>query len=353
MQRHILHIGLPKTGTTALQRHYFPGLPESAVCYNPPHLLEPLIEAVKLLDFGMLREDDTQFLSEILAHRSKKIRQPAVLISLEILSQRLLKFDYRGRADFLKSIFPSATVVLILRYQPDLLRSLYQQQVRQNYFLPPEEVFLPPGRGRPAGADPARSSMTIDATEWDYTGTIEYYRELFGDRFHVEFFEDYNGNMVNLGRGILESVGLKGEHHPSPAPIPKTNVSYDSTTMQILLTLARRRLAFRACAGFDSRHMRGLEREADQARFLFDAPDRHTFRKRIRNRKDFSEHPCCVFDELLIKCIRKCCATLGSHRENRYELPSDIRQCLERVSKDLNSSLPEVVHERRIPDRYL
>lgn len=116
MKNYILHIGVPKTGTTALQRHYFPRLKHPSICYNPSSIIGPLIQALRLLDFGALKKEDMKLLNNVVKYQSNKIPQDNILISRETLSQRLMKFDFVGRGRFLKSIFPNATIVLVLRY---------------------------------------------------------------------------------------------------------------------------------------------------------------------------------------------------------------------------------------------
>lgn len=237
MKNYILHIGLPKTGTTALQAYYFPRLESSSVGYNPPSIVQPLVEALKLLDFEMLTRNDLQLLKEVVASQSERIAQRTILISLEILSQRLGRFNFIERANFLKSIFPNARIVLVLRYQPALLRSLYLQFLHQNYFLTPEEVFLPFARQAFPETDMWKKNMQIDIKEWNYTEAIKYLRDIYNGQFRIYFYERFSKNLADLGKMVFSFSNQKHGDLPS-GPLPRVNVSYDSLTAHLALYLS-------------------------------------------------------------------------------------------------------------------
>src|SRR5262245_54317568 len=241
MKRYVLHIGLPKTGTTALQTHYFSKLDRSAVSYNPPALVRALIEALKLLDFGMLSPTDVQRLNDALAEQERQIEQASILISLENLSQRLGRFDFVSRAHFLRDVFPEATVALVLRYQPALLRGLYLQFLHQLYVLRPEEVFIPFATRKFSDAEHWKTRMQIDAREWNYAEAIRHLRRHYQERLQVLFYENFP-DLVTLGEEIV-TAGNCGAPDVATSPLPETNVSFDSVTVEWLHRLAQWKLA--------------------------------------------------------------------------------------------------------------
>jgi hypothetical protein len=351
MKHYILHIGLPKTGTTALQTHYFCKLDRSAVSYNPPALVRALIEALKLLDFGMLRSTDVQRLNDAIADQERQIEQKSILISLENLSQRLGRFDFVGRAKFLRDVFPEATVALVLRYQPALLRGLYLQFLHQLYILRPEEVFIPFAKREFSDAEQWKSRIQIDVREWSYAEAIRHFRRHYGERLQVLFYEDFP-DLVALGKEIV-AAGDCGTSDVPSFPLPRANVSFDPTTVERLHRLARWKLAFRANTGFESRHVRDLMEQAQQARFAFDAPDLITFADRLANPRHRSTTTYGWLDHQLFKIIRENGLGRRDSRSLRYELPEPIRSHLQQEARNLNASLAEAVPERRVPAIYL
>ena len=353
MKNYILHIGLPKTGTTTLQRYYFPKLQQPSICYNPSSIIDPLVQALKLLDFGALKEEDMKFLNNVVKWQSNKIPQKNILISLEILSQRLLKFDFVERGRFLKSIFPNATIVLVLRYQPELLRSLYQQHVHQNYFLMPEEVFIPFAKHVFPETDHWKARMQINVKEWDYKETIKYFRHCYGKQFHVLFFENHSKNILDMGRSILKFAGFHVDNGRLNSFLTKTNVSYDSTIMSMVLNITHRKLAFHSNTGFDSLHIQDLMEQANQARFIFDSDSITNFLSRLEDQQHVSRSTCSKFDKQLLRIIKTYSKLRNNFKSQRYELPEIIRSYLEQESKILNSSLNEVVDRQKIPKQYL
>ncbi|MEO1402639.1 MAG: hypothetical protein AAFV72_15525 [Cyanobacteria bacterium J06635_1] len=354
MKNYILHIGLPKTGTTALQKYYFSRLKRSSLCYNPSSLLRPLGQAIKLLDFDSLKSDDTQILKEVVKHQSQKIPQQNILISLEILSQRLLKFDFKGRGDFLKSIFPDATVVLVLRHQPELLRSLYQQQVRQNYLLSPEDVFIPFSKHKFPASERWKASMQIDVQQWNYKEAIQHFRECYGEKFRVFFFENHFKDISNIGQDILALPKSSDLDKTSQSSLPQTNVSYCAEAMCMVLEIARRKWAFNANHGFNSRHVQDLMEQAEQARFVFDATNIQDFLRRLEHQKRIPHsNVYSKFDQQLLKLVKLYGKVHNRFKPQKYELPTPIRTYLEHESKILNASLDEVIDRKIIPKQYL
>jgi hypothetical protein len=350
MKEYTLHIGLPKTGTTTLQEHFFSRLDLSCVCYNPPIVRDALIESLKLLDFRMLKPTDVDLVKAVVKHQESDIPQRDVLISLENLSQRLGRFDSYHRGKFLKSVFPQANVVLVLRNQPALLRSLYLQLVHQNYLLTPEEVFVPFSRHSFAEQDWWKTRMQIDIKEWNYREAIDHFRSLYGRTFHVHFYENYQ-DVRDVGKAILDLMNQRIDD--KPGLLPKENVSYSSFGARAMLRLAHWRLAFKANKGFASQHMHKLLEESLQARFIFDADDIQEFVNRLRNKKPLTLYTYNRFDRRVSNNINKVEARLKGWRRSRYDLPQPIKHYIEQEARELNATLGEVVDTGRIPEGYL
>lgn len=353
MKNFILHIGLPKTANTTLQKYYFPNFQEPSICFNPYSIIDPLIQAIKLLDFGALTTDDTKLLNNIVESQSNKIPQNNILISLEHLSQRLLKFDFVGRVHFLEAIFPNATIVLVIRYQPVLLRSLYQQIVYQNYLLLPEEVFIPFSKLVFQESENWKASMQINVRDWDYKNAIKYFEQYYGEQFHVLFYENYSKRVQDIGKRILEVAGIHVDNGSLNSTLPHANVSYDSITMRIVLGMAYRKLAFHPNYGFNCRYMQDLMEQSTQARFLFDAKSVEEYIIRRNKQQYVSRNTYSIVDERLLRLIRRFSKVLNRLNSQRYELPEPIKSYLENETKTMNSSLEDVVDRQSIPMQYL
>lgn len=353
MKNYILHIGLPKTATSVLQKFFFSKLQQPSICYNPSFLIDPLVQALILLDFKALTKDDIKLLKDVVEYQSEKIPQKSILLSCELLSQRLLQFNYVARADFIKSIFPSATITLVLRYQPVLLKSLYQQHISQNYFLTPEEVFIPFSKQIFRQKERWKETMQIDVKEWNYVETIKYFKDHYEKRFNVLFFENYFKNIQDIGREVLAFSGFHVDSGILNSPLPKVNISYNSTSMGIILAIARRKLAFHPNVGFDSQHIQDLMEQYKQARFIFDAISVGDFLNRLKKRRHISHTVYSWSDKQLLRIIKGYSKIHGYIKPQGYELPESIGSYLERESKILNSSLGKIVDRQMIPKQYL
>lgn len=127
MSKRIIHIGLHKTGTTFLQRHYFPGIPN--------------------LTYHTSRDFYAKFGTEELS--------ASLLISGEALSgmpwndkwKRGIGNDHSYLGFFkkavsnLKLIFPYAKIIIVFRKHGNLLISLYKQYIQEGGILPFKEFY--------------------------------------------------------------------------------------------------------------------------------------------------------------------------------------------------------------------
>ena len=125
----VLHVGLPKTGTTSLQRELFARHPGLCLVGKPLTRLDPrmhrLLTAILRLEPWEYRRVEP----ELAALVPELLDRPGdtVLISDEELSTGSLgaRVDRLTIADRLQRLFPTAEVVFTVREQSDALRSMY------------------------------------------------------------------------------------------------------------------------------------------------------------------------------------------------------------------------------------
>jgi len=343
-KQYTFHIGLPKTGTTTLQTCYFGSATCGSLAYNPPEMLWALTEAIKLHDFDMLTDADLRLLRQVIRRYEDDIPHERIFISHEILSHRLGRFCLGDRGRVLKVLFPEATVVLVLRNQPDILRSLYEQFVRQHFVIAPEEMFLP--FACPTG-EPLKDCLLIDVRQWDYAAACKSLRGLFEGRLHVFFYESFP-DLFALGEVILGLVGCR-INSPPQLTTPKLNRSYGAVAVRLTLALARFGLAFRASRGANSRRVEDLAEQAMRSRLVFDAPSVDAFLALAERTDTVSRELDSRADALFRKLIRLA-GKLGAHQP--YRFPRPLREHLTSEAGLLNEGLHEVLADTPIPEEY-
>jgi hypothetical protein len=132
-QRVFIHVGLPKTASTLLQGFVFPELRETTYI-SRPYTQEN--HAFNKLQYA----DESLYAAEELRGEIERIMRletgRAILISDELLSGApFYNFINRGFiAKRLAAILPGAEIILFLRGQRDIIRSLYNQYVKIGWF---------------------------------------------------------------------------------------------------------------------------------------------------------------------------------------------------------------------------
>lgn len=128
----LVHVGLPKTATTFLQKHVFPDLARGlGATYNDPAILRTLARAALF----PLSE------AEVAQVRERTATGDHV-ISLESLAgwNPVL---WEERAAQNRALFgPEARILLTLRDPVDWMTSLYQEMVHEGNVIPPQDFFV-------------------------------------------------------------------------------------------------------------------------------------------------------------------------------------------------------------------
>lgn len=130
MKHRIVHIGLPKTGTSSLQQNVLPQMCQIAgYDYNPPQY------KVFKKNFGVLRDDD------IYALKSHMTLQNVVISDEGIVGWNPILWEENAER-LLQLVGCEAEIILTLRDPVSLLTSVYLQKLQEGIILQPEELFL-------------------------------------------------------------------------------------------------------------------------------------------------------------------------------------------------------------------
>lgn len=144
-----IHVGLPKTASTYLQKAVFPHLKNITYIGRPYTQENFAFNSLQYAENGIY--DDSQVKQEIDKIINKVDTKNSILISDELFSgYPFYNFINRGMiAERLKKLFPDAEIILFLRGQCDLILSLYNQLVKNGWFYNDlnKTFFYSPGKG--------------------------------------------------------------------------------------------------------------------------------------------------------------------------------------------------------------
>jgi len=183
-----IHVGLPKTATTYLQKFIFPQI-KGINYFSPIHYAMP--------NYILSIEPDTK----------------PTLISDEYLSSHYF-IDIKGNksgsrftiAKRLKKLFPNARIILVLRNKEDWLKSLYVQYIKSPY--------------RPT------ISFEVFREELEKTGATDFekYVDFLNENFNevlVLHYEELKSNPRSFIKKICDFMNVE---MPSQIETRKTNV---------------------------------------------------------------------------------------------------------------------------------
>ena len=231
--RTIIHIGMPRTASTFLQREYF------------PHVSDFEFYGVDRTQYSdvfqkILYQDDSCFNVEEIRAELKPITEKNAILSNELFVGQSLYLHSTNRsrtARRLKQFFPNAEIVLMLRNQVSLLESLYSIGIYSGMTLDPEGFIrfsdIPSSLDNP-------SYPTFEEAEttegYYFSNLVELYKALFLN-VHVLLFEDFKSGPAPFAQTLSQRLNLK----TSPIKNPEKRVNKSLSARQIKLI---RRLNF-------------------------------------------------------------------------------------------------------------
>lgn len=205
----ILHIGLPKTASTYLQRHVFSHI--SAQCprliYDKP-VFDKLFKHVEecfVHDHKPLKPHLANLRGHLL-RLEKEHPEKVLLVSREQIAS-LHHIRYEEYHEAVREAFSGLDprVLIVARYQPDWLWSLYKHTVGKAGSLSPEEFYRMEGRGEETrfsyhtGADPL---------ERDFWALYERYSAWAGET-NLKFFEHFVEDEATFVDAVFAGCGLE------------------------------------------------------------------------------------------------------------------------------------------------
>lgn len=182
--RTLIHIGLPRTASTFLQRQVFPKINGydfigvDKTFYSTP--------------FQKLLYQDESLYKELGRNELIDSKAENILLSNELFCGQSFGINATNRtrtALRLKKVFPEAEIILILRNQLSLLESLYAIGVYSGVHKKPED-FLVFGKDRPR-YDTFSGNEHLET--YLLSPLIKLYKEHF-EKVHIFLFEDFKTN---------------------------------------------------------------------------------------------------------------------------------------------------------------
>ena len=208
----IIHVGLHKTASTFLQTGIFPGLKNHLLITRPYTQHNHSWNALQYADDTFFDEND--FLNEIARYKS----QPLV-ISDESLSGKPVNFGYINRTTIARRLarfFPEAEVIICLRGQKELIKSHFNQWVKEsplatrkfsefiwfsskNHLEIPDNGFHPPLSTLKFNTN----NIYLHLESLRFFELIKLYKSLFS-QVHIILYEDIKDNPNNVRLHLSE-----------------------------------------------------------------------------------------------------------------------------------------------------
>ncbi len=224
----LVHIGLHKTATTWLQNAIF----ENAEWgFASPWPRAEILDRFVLVDPMKFAAEPTRRALQPGWERANGAGSVAVL-SHERLSGNPHSggYDRRTIAERLAAVWPEARVLIVIREQRDMIRSVYRQYLREGGALSLRRYLAPSVQGQ------ARAPA-FSAAFFEYDALIDGYRRLFdSSRVLVLCYESLREDPKAFVSRIAEFAGARGT---GPVPDQRENVALSDLALLVKRPLNR------------------------------------------------------------------------------------------------------------------
>lgn len=223
----LLHIGYHKTATSWLQQHLL-GNPDAGLMapWSIPDVIDRLVRPHPL---------DWDAAAAAAFFGEGRDRAAAAGLACTLSNEELAGNPHSGAfnntiiAERLARIFPDARVLIVIRRQPDLLRSTYAQYVTRGGVLTPARYFTPdPHAFRVPGFRPSHY-------EFDRLIGL-YHRHFEAGRVRVL---PYEAMLEDREAFVLQVAEFAGGRDPGPLPADRVRPSASALTVAVQRPLNR------------------------------------------------------------------------------------------------------------------
>jgi hypothetical protein len=207
-----IHLGLPKTATTFLQKYIFSKYDGVSYCstrYGEEDSFSETLAFERTLMFFGVPFWDIEGTKAKLQNEIQRIPNDKILISREGFAGTAAD-NFRSTSGFaylLKEVFVEPRVIFVFRKQEDWLISIFRQAVRAKMNQSAEDFF----NFRGGQFEPPLSPVPIglDVLNLDWCNFILFYNRLFGDRNVLALpFELFQQNPTTFVDKMSEFIGV-------------------------------------------------------------------------------------------------------------------------------------------------
>lgn len=210
-----IHIGYPKTGTTALQNSFIYKLKEIDFLGQPLTRLNSEMQKVvhEITDCEILEFDETNVsknINKLLSNNKKLIISEESLSTGSSLSGRVCRYEIAKR---LKILFPNAKIIIVIREQKSIIKSFYLQKKKTdiNFKMTFDEWF---------NFNRKNQHKENFFQYFYYDKLVELYKNLFGkDKIKILLFEEFKNDqeyfikkLINFLELTIDCKHLRIEH---------------------------------------------------------------------------------------------------------------------------------------------
>ncbi len=222
------YVGLPKTGSAFLRQEVFTKLDTSRVCVNP----EDVVNVVQKMHASHYSPANIDAVKNAAAKAFGNIDQDIVLVTdLDLVGLAVDNFRrFEEITDFMKELFPEASIIITLRNQVDWLLSLYKHTTTGLDVSITEFLNFSGGK---FNSKQREDFPNVDALDFNFAEKCEYYVKAFGkENVHVLLNED----MVSDPEGLARQIeGIFGCDMVGNINFRTENKSFSSFGIQITL----------------------------------------------------------------------------------------------------------------------